>query len=273
MASDRSMSMLAKGVGALALAGACTVAQAQLKADEWRFAAAIYGYFPSLKSETQFPTGRGGPTIDVSGGTLVDNLKMAFMGSFSAQKGQWGVYTDLFYSSVGADNRGLITLPSLNGQPNLVPSALSLNVKTTIWTLAGSYAFADAPSYTANLLVGTRLLAVDQSLDWQFLVPSPNGLVAPLGRSEVSASNWDAIVGVNGRYRFGDANQWIVPYYADIGTGNSKFTWQAMLGLGYGFKWGEVGVAWRYIDYDFKSDRALQTMSFNGPLVGARFTW
>ena len=272
MACNPSSTRLARGVTALALAATCTVAQAQLKADEWRFAAAVYGYFPSLKADTQFPSGRGGPTIDVSGDKLVDNLKMAFMGSFAAQKGVWGVYTDVFYSDVGNDKRGFTDF-RIGGQPVTVPAYLSLNAKTTIWTLAGSYTFADAPSYTANLLAGTRMLKVDQTLDWQFLAPSPHGLVAPAGRSDVSATNWDAIVGVNGRYRMGDTLQWVVPYYVDIGAGNSKFTWQAMLGLGYDFKWGEVGVAWRYIDYDFKSGNALQTMSFNGPMVGARFTW
>ncbi|HOX88677.1 MAG TPA: hypothetical protein PLN55_03625 [Burkholderiaceae bacterium] len=272
MAFDPSSSRMMRGAAALALAATCTLAQAQLKADEWRFAAAVYGYFPSLKSDTQFPSGRGGPTIDVSGDTLVSNLKMAFMGSFAAQKGVWGVWTDVFYSDVGGDKTGLTDF-RIGGQPTAVPASLSLDAKTTIWTLAGTYTFADAPSYTANVLVGTRMLSVDQTLDWQFLAPSPNGLIAPAGRSEVSKTNWDAIVGVNGRYRMGDALQWVVPYYVDIGAGNSKFTWQAMLGLGYDFKWGEVGVAWRYIDYDFKSGNAIQTMSFNGPMLGARFTW
>mgnify|MGYP001765151427 CR=1 FL=1 len=272
MACNLTSTRLVRAVTALALAATCTLAQAQLKADEWRFAAAVYGYFPSLKSETQFPSGRGGPTIDVSGDTLIDNLKMAFMGSFSAQKGEWGVFTDVFYSSVGNDKRGFTDF-RIGGQAVAVPAYLSLNVKNTIWTLAGTYALADTPSHSANVLFGTRMLSVDQALDWQFLAPSPHGLIAPAGRSEVSATNWDAIVGVNGRFRMGESLQWVVPYYLDLGAGNSKFTWQAMLGLGYDFKWGEVGVAWRYIDYDFKSGKALQTMSFNGPMVGARFTW
>lgn len=272
MAQDQYSIRLMQGAAALALAATCTLAQAQLKADEWRFATAIYGYFPSLKSETQFPSGRGGPTIDVSGDTLVSNLKMAFMGTFAAQKGLWGVYTDVFYSDVGGDKIGLTDF-RIGGQPTAVPASLSLDAKSLIWTLAGTYAFADAPGHSGNVLFGTRMLSLDQTLDWQFIAPSPNGLIAPAGRSEVSATNWDAIVGVKGQFRMGDSLQWVVPYYADIGAGNSKFTWQVMLGLGYDFKWGEVGVAWRYIDYDFKSGNAIQTMSFNGPMVGARFTW
>jgi hypothetical protein len=30
---------------------------------------------------------------------------------------------------------------------------------------------------------------------------------------------------------------------------------------------------WRYVDYNFKSDKALQDMNFNGPMFGATFRW
>ena len=30
---------------------------------------------------------------------------------------------------------------------------------------------------------------------------------------------------------------------------------------------------WRYLDYNFKSDKKLQDINFNGPMLGATFTW
>jgi len=32
---------------------------------------------------------------------------------------------------------------------------------------------------------------------------------------------------------FGESRKWFVPYYLDVGTGESDLTWQAMGGIGY----------------------------------------
>jgi hypothetical protein len=48
-----------------------------------------------------------------------------------------------------------------------------------------------------------------------------------------------------------------VPYYLDVGTGESDFTWQAMTGLGYSWKSVDVNAAWRYLDYDVGDSKPL----------------
>ena len=60
------------------------------------------------------------------------------------------------------------------------------------------------------------------------------------GTKKVSESVWDGIVGVKGRYAFGDDRKWFVPFYLDVGTGQTKLTWQAAAGVGYAFHWGDV---------------------------------
>ena len=70
----------------------------------------------------------------------------------------------------------------------------------------------------------------------------------------------------------GDGN-WYVPYYVDVGTGDSDLTWQAVAGIGYAFRWGEVFAAWRYLDYDFKSSSNIEKLNFNGPGLGVAFRW
>ena len=62
------------------------------------------------------------------------------------------------------------------------------------------------------------------------------------GESNVGRTNWDGIVGVKGRWHFGAEHRWFVPYYVDIGTGDSDFTWQAMAGIGYSWAHWDV---WR----------------------------
>ena len=64
-----------------------------------------------------------------------------------------------------------------------------------------------------------------------------------------------------------------MPYYLDVGTGESDLTWQAFGALGYSFKWGDIVAGWRYLDYDFKSSSKVEKVNFNGPLVGVAFHW
>ncbi len=71
----------------------------------------------------------------------------------------------------------------------------------------------------------------------------------------------------------GAPSQWFVPYYLDIGAGDSDLTLQVLAGIGYRFSWGEVVGAWRYLAYDLPSDKAIADVNFNGPAVGAVFRW
>jgi len=66
---------------------------------------------------------------------------------------------------------------------------------------------------------------------------------------------------------------WFVPYYVDVGTGASHFTWQGIAGIGYAFSWGELLGVWRYLDYDFKSGKTIKSLSLDGPAVGVAFRW
>ncbi len=87
----------------------------------------------------------------------------------------------------------------------------------------------------------------------------------------MTENNWDAIIGLKGRAFIGNERKWFVPYYVDIGAGESKFTWQLNGGIGYAFDWGAVVASWRYLDYSFKSSSRVTDMNFSGPLVGVAF--
>ena len=64
-----------------------------------------------------------------------------------------------------------------------------------------------------------------------------------------------------------------MPYYIDVGTGQTHLTWQGIAGLGYAFSWGDLIAVWRYIDYRFKSGDTFGSLSMNGPAIGAAFRW
>ena len=96
----------------------------------------------------------------------------------------------------------------------------------------------------------------------------PWSLFADIIYLNVGADN-GAIVGVRGEIKLDD--KWFMPYQADIGGGQSQLTWQAFLGVGYKYKWGEVVLGYRYLDYNFKSGWLVEDLSFGGPLLGAKY--
>jgi hypothetical protein len=91
------------------------------------------------------------------------------------------------------------------------------------------------------------------------------------GAATAELSNWDFIFGLRGRFAFGAQKTWFVPYYVDLGTGDSDFTWQGIAGLGYAFEWCEITAVWRYLYYDLPSDTPIQEMNFSGPAAGITF--
>jgi len=258
-----------------ALAAAAPAAHAQGSAEDWQFRASIYGYFPTVSSSSQFPTGGSGPTIDVDAGDILDALKFTFMGSFEAQKGKWGVFTDLIYLDLGQTKTATrdFTIGGA-GVPAGVTANLSLDLKSWVWTVAGLYSLADTPHNRTNLVFGARMVDLKETLDWGLNGDiGPIGLPGRSGRAELSQTNWDAIVGLKGLATLGTERRWVVPYYVDIGTGQSKFTWQALAGVGYSFDWATVTAAWRHLEYDFDSDKNLKDIRFSGPFFGLTFRW
>jgi hypothetical protein len=242
--------------------------------DGWRFGAVLYGYFPSIGGTANFPALNKTADISVSSSDVISSLKFAFMGTLLAQKGPWGGFTDVVYSDLSGSKSGTRDL-NIHGVtiPVGITADANLDVKTTLWTLAGSYRFVDTPAQFFDGFVGARLIDLKQSLDYQFSADVPP-FAGPSRQGSLSTSlnNWDVILGVKGRLFFGDQRDWFAQYYFDAGTGQSQYTYQAIGGLGYRFSWGEAIAAWRYIKYDFFSNQAA-TLSLNGPAVGVEFHW
>jgi hypothetical protein len=249
-------------------------AAAQSLSDEWRFHAIIYLWAPRITGTATFPVANIA-NIEVPFQELLKNLKMAGMGTLEAQKGRWGAFTDFVYVNVGTTKThtrdGTIDGVPL---PVGVTANAGMDIKNTIWTLGGSYRVQATPESELDVLAGARMLTVEPRLTWDF-----NADVGPftgpsrVGGRTVKETDWDGIVGVKGRARFGSNNEWFVPYYVDVGTGNSDFTWQISGGIGYAYPWGELIATWRYLDYKFKSDSKLEDLTVNGPLFGVAFRW
>jgi hypothetical protein len=244
-------------------------------ADAWRYSATVYLYMPSIGGSSNVPVDSGGTTINVDASQILDTLKFTFMGSLDAHNGRWGAFTDFIYLNFGDTKEGSrdFTIGD-SGLPAGTTANLDWTLKGVSWTVAGQYRVAAAPDLTVDALFGTRLLDIRTTIKWD--IAGSLGPIAPEGRTgsnETKLSNWDAIVGARGRYVLDAGRKWSVPFYVDVGTGQSELTWQAAAGISYAFSWGELSGMYRYLDYRLKSGNVLDSVSFKGPLVAATFRW
>jgi hypothetical protein len=248
-----------------------TVSRAETP-DEWRFNATIYAWLPSIGMDTSFPADSG-TSVDVTASDILNALNFTFMGALGAQKGDWGVATDLLYLDLSNSKKATRNL-TVGGVdlPVDVTGKAELGIKGWLWTTVGTYRVVDHPDYTMDILAGARMLNLSTDLKWSLtgdLGDPP--IINASGKAKVSDTLWDGIVGIKGRATFGDEKKWFVPYYVDVGTGNSDVTWQVFGGVGYSFGWGDVVGVWRYLDYNLPSKDAIQNLNFNGPAFGVTF--
>ena len=65
--------------------------------------------------------------------------------------------------------------------------------------------------------------------------------------------------------------EWYLPYHFDIGTGDSDLTWQALVGVGYRFDWGDILLAYRHLSYDQGNAGFIQDLELSGLALGVNF--
>jgi hypothetical protein len=255
-------------IGALA---ATTPSVSRAEGD-WEFAATIYGWLPTMGGKLHVPVA-GSVDAEMDPGEVLDSLNFAFFTTLEARKDRWGALTDIIYLDLSNSQKRFRDLTLGEQQlPANVTADIDLGLSGWVWTLGATYLVVEEPARPMMLLAGTRLL--DLTSDAKFTLSGDvAGVPLPgrTGKGEADLSNWDFIVGARGSLDFGETGDWFVTYYADIGTGQSDLTWQAVLSLRYAFDWGDLGVAWRYMDYDFGSDDAIEDLWQSGAAIGVTF--
>lgn len=267
--SSGNLSRVALLGGALlaVLSGTASAAGGAVAAgsNDWQFGLMLYGWLPSVNGDFKFRLPRGladpSPSVGVSADQILDDLQFTMMGSFEARKGDWSLFTDVIYLDLdGSDSKGA-TLS--NGVTRTVLGG-NLQLTGWVWTIGGGYTLWHNEGSYLDLLAGARLLALDADL--KLTGAGPFGRVV---KTSDSVDLWDGIVGVTGRAKI-DGN-WFLPYYADVGAGSSQITWQAAAGVGYAFRWGDVMLLYRHLQYDQDDDKLLQNVSFGGGMLGVNF--
>ena len=123
------------------------------------------------------------------------------------------------------------------------------------------YAVVDNDSTRVNLVAGARYLWIDLDLDFA---------IGPITlNASDSGSVIDGIVGFKTRTKMAD--RWDFLFYADIGTGDSDITWQALGAVAYKYKSADLVAGYRYLTWNFGGADALNDLTIYGPYVGVKF--
>ena len=230
---------------------------------QWQYAAAIYLWGADLGGKTL-----SGSEVEVGFSDLVENLEFGAMSSFTARKNRWSVLADMIYLDLGVDKTAELSVPV---GPIQVPvtTAVSLDVEGWVLHLAGGYELYSEGASRLDLIGGARYMdfSMDMFLELQSLGPGQSRTVS------ASLSSFDGIVGLNGNASLGE--KWNLPYYVDIGTGESEFTWQASAGVMYqAGTTVNVALVYRHLEWDIDdSARVIDDINFSGPMLGVVFHW
>jgi len=250
-------------------------------ADKWTFALRPYLWAPGISGTLKYdipPTGDGAANVDFSSYVL-ENLNFALMLTAEARKGDWSVLTDVVYLDVESGDTNVKSV-SFTGPGGRFEVSVGANLDTNaslsgvLWELAGGYTVARGGNSSLDLLAGFRLLTIKAETDWllsgSITDNVSGGTFARSGGVSQSETLWDGIIGIRGTVGLGDS-RWAIPYYLDVGTGNSALTWQGVAGIEYRYDWGDLQLMYRYTYYDMKEDKLLQNVSLGGPAIGVNF--
>lgn len=240
--------------------------------EDWQFTARMDIWLPDTSGETAF----SGADFKMDVEDILDDVEFGFLGSFEARRGRWGIVTDIVYSSIGDKNDNFYEGSVGPGEGLALEGNLSVDLDVDTWFVnsAAFYRAVESESLILDVLAGARYADVEQRIEWE-ISGNLGGSELP-GRSgwaEVGEEILDGIVGVRGRVGLGESDRWVLPFYLDVGTGGSDFTWQAAAGLGYGFDWGNMGLVWRHLEYDLESDAAIADLQLSGPAAVFEFSW
>jgi len=228
--------------------------------DGWQFGANIYMWMPTIGGKSD-----SGDTIEINFDDILKDLEFTYMGGVEARNGRWHLTTDVIYLKLEQDNNGKVTVPVGPGEADLKVDA---TVKLQSWVVspAVGYSFIETEKVRMEVLAGARYLWLKPELDLDVTGP----LKSRDKKISDSGDVWDGIVGIRGNVNL-DKN-WYVPYYVDIGTGDSNLTWQWMAGFGCKVsRVVDVVAAWRYMYWRFDDNKVLKKLYINGPGVGVKF--
>jgi len=235
----------------------------------WQFAVTPYVWLPHIDAALGFETpGTGGSPVALN--DILKYLSGAFFLSAEARKDRWRLALDLVYCDFSKADSKVSTVVAPDGMVEVpVNTATTTTLGGSMVSVTGGYALLALPTAELDVLAGLRYTHIGATLRWDFAA-EVESLPTRTGSAGQEVNLWDGVIGLRGSARLG-AGRWFVPYYVDAGAGTSRFTWQALAGVGYSFRWGDLVLVYRYLSFEQGDDQPVQRLEFAGPALGATF--
>lgn len=223
-----------------------------ITSNQWQFELTPYLWMAGLNGHVKIgrlPT----ETIDASPTDILKALDFGLMGMLEVHKDYFGFLGDAMYVNLAK------TFPSIRFD--------SANVKLIqqLYELAGMYRPLETASASLDLVGGARYLNLQSDLSVDASNPKASVLTSP--SIAATAGWWDGFVGIRGLYSL--TNHWKLVGYADIGTGGSQMSWQAIAGVNYVFSDNLIGkIGYRILSEDYNKGKLDYNMRMGGFYLG-----
>jgi hypothetical protein len=262
------------GMGAFTAGSAAAADDVNMWDGQWHADAVVYGWVPFIYPTVQLPPAAGGgtDTPEIQPSQYVKHIKGGVLFDGSVRKGDWSIWTDLVFLNLQASPSHTKEIGLPGGLPTLpVIFNAEAGLRAAVWTLAPSYTVMNNDIGTLDILAGIRYVSMRVNFAYDFTAPPTNlnrggGLWPQLDTT-------DGIVGVKGTLRLSQDGKWYLPYEADGGAGTSSWNWNAFLGVGYHFHWGDLLLGGRNLTYHRTGEVALEQVRMTGPFFGAAMRW
>jgi len=243
---------------------------------QWHTTLTPYLWLPTLDGtlSSKLPQDQGGNiNVELGPNDYLTNLNFALMLAGDVRNGEWTFGADLDYLDISADESHIKTVGGTVLPPRERSTDIEVDFKGTVLTMYGGYTLAHGNGSNFDVILGVRGLWLSTDTKWVLASSVEGGdfTFASAGSTSRDKDYFDGIIGIRGRVALGEGGRWYMPYYLDIGTGSTDFTSQAMIGVGYGYDWGDIEFGFRHLGYDQGNDKLLQDVRLDGFVLGASF--
>ena len=233
---------------------AAPVSAEEESAGDTEFGFEAYLWMPTIRTNTV-----NGGRVLITFGDILKNLDLTAMLRFSAQKDRFFGVADVLYLDVGTSQKHD---GEFLGQP--VEGKLDVGLEAWVLNFIGGYELVDNGKDRFGLAAGARYLKL--TLDTTVKLNDNKE------KDSFSESVWDGVIALRGTHHFPDGHYF--NYYADVGGGGSKLTWQALADFAYDYKKFTGKIGYRYLKWNLKNDaKAIDDLTTHGPYISFKWTW
>ena len=217
-----------------------------------------FGFEAYLWMSTVRATTVTGHPVLITFGDIVKSLDFTVMLRGSVQKDRFFGMADMIYLNISDSHTHD---GEFLGQP--VTGKHDIGLEAWILNFIGGYELVDNGKDTFGLAAGARYLKL--TLDTTVKLEDEK-------EKSFGDAVWDGVVALRGRHNFPDGHY--LNYYADVGGGDSKLTWQALADFAYDYKKFTGKIGYRYLKWNFKNDaKAMDNKTIHGPYISAKWSW